>query len=103
MLHDIAVRADAGRPFRFELNVEQLRTLHTMERFWPDPQGTATVLEAGACRRMGAGGFDGPRNVQASSSGRPCRSSTASTDLLADFIIVASVSGPAPVPSSKPL
>ena len=33
MHHEIAVSADAGRALGFELNVEQLRTLRTVERF----------------------------------------------------------------------
>ena len=102
MLHEITVTADAGRAHGLELNVEQLCTLPTVERVEQICQGTSMRLETGACRGMGAGGLDGPRNVHTSSGKRPCRSSTAPTDSLADFVTVASLSGPAPVPSSRP-
>ena len=33
ILHEISVRSDSGQPRGFELNVKQLRTLPTVERF----------------------------------------------------------------------
>ena len=41
MLHDLAVRAGAGRPLRCEVNVEQLRTLLTI--------GAILARSAGDC------------------------------------------------------
>ena len=33
MLHEVSVRSDSGRALGFQVNVEQLRTLPTVERF----------------------------------------------------------------------
>ena len=102
MLREIALGTDAGRALGFELNVEQLITLP-----WSalaKSARTSMLLEAGVCRRMGAGGLDGSRDVE-----RPLQAGNLVALPLCRhlrsriFFIVASLSKPAPVPSWRPL
>ena len=58
LLHEVSVRCVSGPP-GFELNVEQLRTLPTVERFWSHRQRAPMLCESQTCRRLG-GGPHGP-------------------------------------------
>ena len=63
MLHEISVSSGSGRPLAFELNVEQLRTLPTVERSARIRKRFRCFLKSQTRRRMGTGAPDGPCNV----------------------------------------